>query len=185
MRFHNGPTDGQTHTHAGVFRGEKAIEKAREMLRIDAWAAVLDAAAHRGRPASGARIGGSPFGRLWYRRSRARFGKSLHAVDEGASHGTATPTNPAGDDGLESRPAARDRKARTAAACCLSWQLHDGNRLHGNQRRAAHDVRGDLAAMSRIFACWRRRVPMPWKGCERAENGKHSLVAMPNSIGIC
>jgi hypothetical protein len=47
MRFDNGPTDGQTHTHAGVSGREKAVEKAREMLRIDAGAAVLDAAAYR------------------------------------------------------------------------------------------------------------------------------------------
>jgi hypothetical protein len=47
MSFENGLTDGQTHPHAGIFGCEKAIEKTREMLRIDARAAVLDAAAHR------------------------------------------------------------------------------------------------------------------------------------------
>src|SRR5262245_46839183 len=46
MCFDNGPTDGQTHTHAGVFGREEAIEKAREMLRINTRAAVFDAAAY-------------------------------------------------------------------------------------------------------------------------------------------
>ena len=49
MSFNNGLTDGQTYAHAAVFGREEAIEKTREMLRIDTRAAVLDAAAHRHR----------------------------------------------------------------------------------------------------------------------------------------
>jgi hypothetical protein len=42
MSFDNRLTDGQTHAHSGVFGREEAIEKKREMLRINTWAAVLE-----------------------------------------------------------------------------------------------------------------------------------------------
>jgi tRNA(Arg) A34 adenosine deaminase TadA len=35
MGFDNGLTDGQAHAHAGIFGRKEAIEKKREMFRID------------------------------------------------------------------------------------------------------------------------------------------------------
>ena len=47
MSFNNGLGDGQAHTHAGVFGRKEAVKKIRKMCWLNAWAAILDAAANR------------------------------------------------------------------------------------------------------------------------------------------
>jgi hypothetical protein len=47
MRFNDRLSDRQAQSHAGLLGRKKAVEQTRQMLSVDAGAAILDEAAHR------------------------------------------------------------------------------------------------------------------------------------------